>query len=160
MSTLTRRTLLAASAAALILPMPAFAEGTVEIEMLNKHPEDKKRRMVFYPLIQVVQPGTTVKFVASSKGHNSASMDGMIPEGVEPWKGKINQEVEVTFDKPGFYGYKCTPHVNLGMVGLIIVEGEGKMDNYEAAKAVKHRSKAAKIWDEIWAQVEADGLAA
>lgn len=126
--------------------------------MLNKHPEDRKLRMVYDPQILVVQPGDTVKWVPTDKGHNSEADEDMIPDGVEPWKGKINSEVEFTFEKPGIYGYKCTPHYLSGMVGLVIVEGDGKLDNLEAAKAAKQRGNAKKRWEMIWAEAEEQGL--
>lgn len=138
-------------------PFVANAAGQ-EIQMLNVHPEDRRQRMVFYPRLLILQPGDSVKFTAVDRGHNTASIDDMIPDGGATWQGKINEEVEVTFERPGYYGYKCTPHVSLGMVGLIIVEGEGKLDNLEAARAVTHRGRAARAFDEIWAQAETDGL--
>lgn len=153
-----RRAVLLA-AATLAISRPSIAEGTThDIEMLNKHPEDKKKRMVFHPLIQSIEAGDTVRFLPTDKGHNSESIEGMIPDGVEPWKSKINKEISVTLEKPGVYGYLCLPHASLGMVGLIIVKGDGVAHNLEAAKSVKQRGRAKKIWDEIWAQVEADGL--
>lgn len=157
MTNLNRRHVLAG--AALLLAPPSFAATTFDIEMLNKDPADNKRRMIFRPLIQVVQPGDTVRFVSVDKGHNSQSIKGMIPDEVEAWKSKINKDFELTLNTPGFYGYQCTPHVGMGMAGLIIVEGEGKMNNFETAKALKQRGKMKKVWDEIWNQVEADGLA-
>ncbi|GIS46662.1 MAG: hypothetical protein Ct9H90mP18_09940 [Gammaproteobacteria bacterium] len=33
----------------------------------------------------------------------------------------LNEELVVKFDKEGVYGYKCTPHYILGMVGLVVV---------------------------------------
>ena len=152
-----RQALILTAGLVLVRPSPALA-AEYKVEMLNKHPEDKKKRNVFLPTILTVQPGDMVTFVPTNNGHNSASTKGMIPEGAEPWKGKVNKEISVTFEKPGFYGYQCTPHVALGMVGLVIVEGEGKLDNLEAAKAVKQRGKAKKAWQEIWAQAEAEGL--
>ena len=154
-----RRTLLttAASAAALAtaLPLRAIAESTTHtVEMLNKHPDDPKLRQVFVPRIVVVKPGDTVTFTATDRSHNSASSKGMIPEGAEAWKGKINEEISVTFEVPGFYGYNCTPHASVGMVGLVIVEGEGMMDNFEDAKGVRQRGKARGVWEEIWAEVD------
>ena len=158
---INRRVLLSAMGAlAVMRPSLSVAGEMHVVQMLNKHPEDKKKRMVFHPLIQSVEPGDTVKFTADDKGHNSVSVDGMIPEGVEGWDGKINQEIEVTFEKPGVYGYRCTPHTAMGMVGLIIVRGDGMADNLEAAKAVKQRGRAKKVWEEIWAQVEAENLLA
>ncbi|MEM7422618.1 MAG: pseudoazurin [Pseudomonadota bacterium] len=147
------------STAALMTVRPAWAADH-SVAMLNKHPEIKKRRMVFDPWLITVQAGDTVTFVPTDKGHNSESIKGMIPDGAEKWKGKINKEIAITFDKPGFYGYRCTPHVSVGMVGMVIVEGDGKTDNLEAAQAVKHRGKAKKIFQEIWAEAETQGLLA
>jgi len=46
----------------------------------------------------------------------------------------MNEEIVVEFIKEGVYGYKCTPHYILGMVGLVIV---GNSDsNFEKAKAL------------------------
>ncbi|MEM8857308.1 MAG: pseudoazurin [Chloroflexota bacterium] len=157
-SKLDRRTVVIGLAALAASNNYVLAANSHNIEMLNKHPEDKKRRMVFHPLIQVIEPGDTVKFLASNKGHNSISIEGMIPDGATAWKGKINEEIEVTLEKPGVYGYFCQPHATLGMVGLIIVKGEGMTDNLEAAKAVKHKGRARKVWKEIWETVEGEGL--
>lgn len=88
--------------------------------MLNRGDEGA---MVYAPAYLKVAPGDTVKFLASTKNHNAASIDGMIPEGAEPFKGKINEEIEVTFDVEGIYGIKCSPHYTMGMV-MIIQVGE------------------------------------
>ncbi len=157
---MNRRHVMALGTAALTLPSAAFAQATHEIQMLNQHPEDKKQKMVFYPRIQVIQPGDSVLFKATTKGHNSVSIKGMIPEGATPWKSKFNKDHEVTLTEPGFYGYVCVPHTQMGMIGLIIVEGDGKLNNLDAARAVKHRGRAQKHWDALWAQAEADGLLA
>ncbi len=139
----------------------ALAEGNViEVGMYNRDPDNKKLRNVFKPRLLKIKPGDTVRFKTVQKGHNSESIKGMIPDGAKKWKSKISKDADVTFDKPGIYGYKCTPHYSLGMVGLIIVEGEGMTANLEAAKAVKQRGKAKKIFDEIWAEVEKEGLLA
>lgn len=160
---ITRRDALAAlgSVATLAaLPKVALADGhaTHEVMMLNKDPNDPTKKMLFSPRILQVNAGDTVKFVVTDKGHNSESIKGMIPKGAEKWKGKINKEVEITLDTPGFYGYQCKPHANMGMIGLIVVEGEGKLDNLEDAMGVKHRGKAKKAWKELWAEAEAAGL--
>ncbi|MEM8790168.1 MAG: pseudoazurin [Pseudomonadota bacterium] len=159
MRTLNRRTFVISTAALAALPPSLAKAADISVDMLNKHPEGKGR-MVFHPRIVTVQPGDTVTFLATDKGHNSASVKGMAPDGGETWNGKINQEVSVTLTKPGFYGYKCTPHEAAGMVGLIIVEGDGKLDNLEAAKKVKAKGRAKKIWKEIWAEAEEQGLTA
>ena len=158
MALITRReALLIAGGLVVVQPSLAFAaEHTVD--MLNRHPDNKRKRNVFLPRVLVIQPGDTVNFVSVDRGHNSVSLKGMVPDGAEDWKGKLNKDIAVTFDTPGYYGYQCTPHYALGMVGLIIVEGDGKLDNLEAAKAVKHRGRAKKEFEEIWAEAETGGL--
>jgi pseudoazurin len=158
---MNRRTFVISTGALMALPaIPSHAATTHDVAMLNKHPEDKKQRMVYLPRVLVVQPGDVVKFLPTDKGHNAESIKGMIPEGAEKWKSKINKEIEVTISTPGVYGYKCTPHYATGMVGLIICEGDGKLANLDAAKAVKQKGKAAKVFEAIWAEAEAMGALA
>lgn len=156
---ITRRRALFVSAAAsaalaMTLPRAVLAAATHDVQMLNAHPDNKRLRQVFLPRVLVAEPGDTVRFLATDKGHNSASTKGMLPEGAAGWNGKINQDIAVTLEVPGFYGYQCTPHYAAGMVGLIIVKGPGMMDNLEAAKAVRQRGKAKAAWGDIWAEVE------
>lgn len=162
--TCTRRVLLQAGAAAATLtiaaPRLARAQTVHEIQMLNQDPDNPRLRMVFSPRILVAQPGDMVKYVAVDRAHNTQSTQGMLPAGVEGWNGRVNEEVELTLESPGFYGYQCTPHLTLGMVGLIIVEGDGMDANLEEARAVRHRGRAQAAWDEIWEEVTAMGLAA
>lgn len=161
---ITRRSLLLSAAASVPLawavPRRPLAATTHEVQMLNSHPENRSLRMVFLPRVLVVEPGDTVTFVAADKGHNSASSDGMIPDGAEGWSGKINEAISVTLETPGFYGYQCAPHYAAGMVGLVIVRGAGMMENLEAAKSVRQRGKAKAVWGDIWAEVEGMDLGA
>jgi pseudoazurin len=99
----------------------AAAAETFEVKMLNK---GDSGRMIFEPASLRVATGDTVKFVASSKGHNAESVDDMIPEGAASFAGKINEEIEVTLTEPGFYGVKCKPHYAMGMVMVIAVGDE------------------------------------
>ncbi len=142
-----------------ILPKAAFSSAAEHIvQMLNKHPEDKKKKMVYFPNLLQVNSGDSVTFQSVDKGHNSASIKKMIPDGAEPWKGKINKDITIKFDVPGFYGYVCTPHGTNGMVGLVVVEGDGKLDNLKSAQKVKHRGKSKKAFKEIWKEAESMGL--
>ena len=144
----------------MILPTRLHAQTVHDVEMLNVDPDNPRARNVFLPRILVAQPGDSIRFVATDRGHNSASTDGMLPEGAERWNGRINEEIEITVPVPGFYGYQCTPHLALGMVGLIVVEGDGMMDNLEAAQEVRQRGRAQQAWDEIWAEAGEMGLLA
>jgi pseudoazurin len=111
-----------------------------QVQMLNKGPTGKA--MQFDPAFLKVAPGDTVTFVPTDKGHDSASIDGLIPEGAEPWKGKINEQITVTFSKEGLYAYKCVPHYGLGMVGLIQVgDGAGNQAAFDKVKLVPAAKK-------------------
>src|SRR5690606_6873071 len=98
------------------------------------------------------EPGDTIKFVAVDKGHNAETVKGMLPEGVEGFKGKINEEVVFTVEAEGVYGIKCTPHYGMGMVALTSVREPG---NLEEAKAVKHPGKAKANFASIFEELEA-----
>jgi pseudoazurin len=68
-----------------------------------------------------INPGDTVTWKATNPGHNTASINEMSPDSSLQWDGKINEELKITFTKEGVYGYKCTPHYILGMVGIVSV---------------------------------------
>ena len=136
-----------------VLSVLAFAGGAAAeehvVEMLNK---GEKGVMVFQPNLVHAAPGDTVKFVPTDKSHNVETIKGMIPEGAESFKSKMNEEFTVTFDKDGVYGVKCTPHYGMGMVGLIVV---GQPVNADEAKAVKQTGKAKATFAELFGQAVA-----
>lgn len=138
-----------AAVASISLVAPAHA-SEVSIELLNKAGE---RRFVFSPELVRINPGDTVVFVPTDKGHNTVSVDGMLPEGAERINIGFNKEGAVTFDRPGIYGIKCTPHVGLGMVGLIIVGDPGSSDAVRRA-ATKLPPKARERIDALLDQAE------
>ncbi|MEM8970442.1 MAG: pseudoazurin [Pseudomonadota bacterium] len=133
----------------------SIAGETHVVEMLNKHPTDKKKRMVYLPAVVYAKPGDTIKFVSKSKGHNVESMKGMLPDGAEKWKSRLSKDFELTLSKPGVYGYRCTPHYGAGMVGLIVVEGDGVKETLETAKKVRTVGRAKRVFKELFAEVEA-----
>ena len=95
------------------------------VQMLNA---GKEGMMVFEPAVITIKKGDTVKFIATDMSHNSSSVDGMIPDGAEPWIGGMSQDVEVTLSKEGVYVYQCTPHNMMAMVGVIKVESSSNID--------------------------------
>ena len=117
--------------------------------MLDKGTEGM---MVFEPALVKVEPGDTVKFVGTNKGHNAESIKGMLPGGGAPFLGKVNQDITVTFDKPGVYGVKCLPHYGMGMVALIVV---GTPANADQAKAVTHPGKAKQVFANLFGKLPA-----
>jgi len=123
-----KRILASAAALALLTGSAAFAEMH-EVKMLNKGPDGEI--MVFEPAFLQVAPGDTVKFLATDRGHNAETLDGLVPEGAEGFKGRINEEIEVTLDSAGLYGVQCKPHYAMGMVMTIAVgEVEAAPDDF------------------------------
>lgn len=139
-------TLLAVAALAAGAGMAAAAD--VEVQMLNK---GESGVMVFEPAFVHVEPGDTVHFIATDKSHDVQSVKGMLPEGVEPFKGKLNESFDLTVTEEGVYGVKCTPHFPMGMVALVVVGDPSS--NLEAAKAVKNPKKAQERFDAAFAQI-------
>lgn len=106
-----------------LLPGLALSE-TYEVKMLNR---GETGSMVYEPDFLALQPGDTVRFIATHPSHNAASIPEIWPEAAPQVKGQINEEIEVTFEAPGFYGIKCSPHYTMGMVMLVQV-GDGDPD--------------------------------
>lgn len=136
-----------ATAALAMMAGSALAE-TYEVKMLNKSDAGS---MIFEPDFVAAQPGDTIRFVATDKGHNVESIKGMLPDGVKKFKSKMNKGYDLVVDTEGLYGLKCTPHFGMGMVALIQV---GKATNLDAVRAVKQRGKAKKRFDAAFAQVK------
>jgi len=134
------RKVMTLTAFAVLMSASMTLAAEVEVKMLNKGAEGL---MVFEPALVKIEPGDTVKFVASDKSHNAESIKNMLPEGAAPFAGKTNEDVAVTFDKPGVYGVKCMPHYAMGMVALVVV---GKPDNLDQAKAVPQTGKAKQVF--------------
>ena len=114
-----------------------------EIKMLNQGSEGY---MVFEPSVLKIKKGDTVTFKATDAAHNSASIKGMIPSGAEDWNGKLSQDVSVTFNVEGVYGYQCTPHMMMAMVGII--EVGGNQSNLESVKAAAQKIKSAFVMNQ------------
>lgn len=124
------------AALAVVFSASAFAE-VHEVKMLNR---GEHGAMVYEPDYLAIAPGDSIKFIATHPTHNAASLPGFLPEGAEPFKGKINEEIEVTFDRPGFYGIQCIPHLAMGMVMLVQV-GDKPADQVQLPDGLQARVK-------------------
>ena len=121
----------------LVLSLSVFGVFTSaanhEVRMLNSGAEGF---MVFEPAVVKAAVGDIVTFKATDMAHNSASIEGMIPEGANSWNGAMSQDVTVTVNKEGIYVYQCTPHSMMAMVGVIQVGGSlSNMDSIQAKVA-------------------------
>jgi|TARA_B100001094_G_scaffold65361_1_gene61448 pseudoazurin len=122
----------------------AYGMNGTTVEMLNKDADGNK--MVYSQEIVEIGVGQIVKWIPTSKGHNVEIVAA--PEGFEiPKKSKNSKEVEIQFDIPGIYYYWCTPHKGMGMIGLVVVEGDiSNIDDIADAKAMgKSKKKLKKL---------------
>ena len=99
------------------------------VKMLN---QGSTGVMVFEPAVLKIDIGDTVTFVATDAAHNSASIPGMLPANATAWNGQLSRDISVTFDIPGIYGYQCTPHAMMAMVGIIQVGDD--LSNLQSVK--------------------------
>jgi len=128
----------------------AFAESAT-VEMWNKDPEDKKRKMVFSEEIVAIEAGESVTWLATDKGHNVEMIDG--PDGYKlPKKSKISKDVTITFDQEGVYVYVCTPHASMGMIGIVVV-GELTQEAVDAIRDAKVKGKSKKKFKALLAEL-------
>ena len=119
-----------------------LSAATFEVEMLNRL---GKESMVYSESVVNIQSGDTVKWLATTKGHNVQFLS--VPEGVSTFRSKLNVDTEYTFTVPGIYLYQCTPHKNMGMIAVVIVDGN--KDNLNAITSArvagKSKQRLAKI---------------
>ena len=67
-----------------------------------------------------INVGDSVKWLPTNEGHNVEFI--MTPKMVSlPEKSKMNEPHSMIFREAGIYVYGCTPHLNTGMLGLIVV---------------------------------------
>jgi len=118
----------------------------IEVKMLNNN--GKGKFMIFEPELIKAKVGDTVKFIPTNKGHNAEMIPDIWPEGSAEFKGKLNEEIVLTIDKPGVYGIKCLPHYPMGMVALVVagddLPNKDQLDTYKPPSAAQKRFDALK----------------
>ena len=115
-----------------------LSEGSEHtVKMLNN---GAGGQMIFEPAVLKVSLGDTIHFKATDAAHNSASIDGMVPNGANSWAGALSQDISVVMDTEGVYVYQCDPHVMMAMVGVIQVGEAINLDDIKASAADKKAS--------------------
>ena len=64
--------------------------------------------------------GDTIEWLPKNQGHNVEFLAGPNMEALPP-KSKMDELYSFLFQEKGVYLYGCTPHLNTGMLGLIVV---------------------------------------
>jgi pseudoazurin len=67
-----------------------------------------------------IDVGDTIDWLPKNEGHNVEFLGGPDFNSL-PERSDLNAFYSVTFNLTGVYLYHCTPHGNMGMLGLVIV---------------------------------------
>ena len=70
--------------------------------------------------VAYINVGDKIEWLPKNEGHNVEFLAGPKMNSL-PIKSEIDEVHSVVFKVPGVYLYGCTPHGNMGMIGLIIV---------------------------------------
>ena len=81
-----------------------------------------------------INVGDTIEWLPKNEGHNVEFLAGPKINSL-PTKSEIDKFYSVVFRVPGVYLYGCTPHRNMGMLGLIIVGND--FHNLEKIKNIQ-----------------------
>ena len=81
-----------------------------------------------------IDVGDTIEWLPKNEGHNVEFLAGPKINSL-PTKSGIDKFHSVVFKVPGVYLYGCTPHRNMGMLGLIIVGND--FHNLEKIKNIQ-----------------------
>ena len=124
---------------------------TVEVGMWSNF-QGKKNNMRYDPRIISINVGDTVFWKSLGKDHNVEFIVEGIPVGVEKLNSELNQDVEFTFITPGIYAYVCTLHINIGMIGFVVVGND--LHNLKEVKKIKYSGFARRIAKELIEEIE------
>jgi len=103
------------------------AAENFDVKMVNA--DASGQVMVFDPPFIKANVGDTVTFLPTDMLHNSQSVPGMIPSSASSWNGAMNEKITIELNTEGVYVYQCTPHIALGMIGVIQVGEASNIDD-------------------------------
>ena len=103
------------------------AAENFDVKMVNE--DASGQVMVFDPPFVKANIGDTVTFLPTDMLHNSQSVPGLIPSSANSWNGAMNEKITVELNAEGVYVYQCTPHIALGMIGVIQVGEASNIDD-------------------------------
>ena len=86
--------------------------------------------------------GDTIEWLPENEGHNVEFFAGPKMHSL-PKRSEIDELHSVVFNIPGIYLYGCTPHGNMGMLGLIIVGND--FHNIEKVKEIELSRVASSV---------------
>ena len=96
--------------------------------------------------VAYIDVGDTIEWLPKNKGHNVEFIAGPDMDAL-PNNSKINEFHSIFFKTPGVYLYGCTPHLNMGMLGLIVVDND--FHNLEKVNKVELSYVANSVVDRL-----------
>ena len=93
-----------------------------------------------------VDVGDTIEWLPKNKSHNVEFLATPNMKSL-PEKSDLDVIHRITFDLPGVYLYQCTPHGNMGMLGLIIVDNN--FDNIDSLGDIELSSVAKSVLERL-----------
>ena len=84
--------------------------------------------------VALIEAGDTIEWLPTNEGHNVEFLAGPQMNTLSR-KSEINALFSVVFKNPGCLLYHCTPHGNMGMLGLIVVDND--FHNLESVQKVQ-----------------------
>tara|TARA_Y100000746_G_C15244425_1_gene342938 strand:- start:203 stop:622 length:420 start_codon:yes stop_codon:yes gene_type:complete len=93
-----------------------------------------------------IHVGDRIDWLPKSKGHNVEFLAGPKMDELPP-NSKMNQFHSVVFRVPGIYLYGCTPHLNMGMLGLIVVGND--FHNLDRVKEIELSYVATSVLERL-----------
>ena len=96
--------------------------------------------------VAYIDVGDTIEWLPKNKGHNVEFLVGPDMDSL-PNKSKINEFHSILFKTPGVYLYGCSPHLNMGMLGLIVVDND--FHNLEKVNKVELSYVANSVVDRL-----------
>ena len=111
----------------LILFTSVINAENFDVKMVNA--DASGQVMIFDPPFLKANIGDTVTFLPTDMLHNSQSVPDLIPSSANAWNGAMNEKITILLNTEGVYVYQCTPHIALGMIGIIQVGDPVNIDD-------------------------------
>ena len=100
--------------------------------------------------IAYIKSGDTIEWLPKNGEHNVEFLAGPQMD-LLPNKSKINAFHSVIFNIPGIYLYGCTPHLTMGMLGLVIVDDN--LENIGDIKRIELSPVASSVLNHLLKEV-------
>ena len=92
--------------------------------------------------VTLINIGDSVEWLPTNEGHNVEFLAGPKISAL-PSKSEIDAFYSVVFKVPGVYLYQCSPHGNMGMLGLIVVDND--FHNLESIEKIQLSRVASSV---------------